>query len=215
MTMTDGTVGVITLLAGALFCFRGGAALRALMALWGAFVGFGLAAGATAAFAGRPPFSTPVDWVVAILVALVVGALTYAFYALAVAVAVGSIGFGIGTAIATAAGAGNAWAGIIGLVVGVLAAIVALATDLPYLLLVLLGALIGAGAMVAALMLFTGQLDVSHLTPVGVRGALTAHSWWTWVLLALAALGTVVQWRRPVVDDRWRHRSRRVRADGA
>jgi len=38
--MADLWVGVIALVAGLVLCFRGAAALRAVLALWGAFMGF-------------------------------------------------------------------------------------------------------------------------------------------------------------------------------
>lgn len=206
--MTDWVVGLIALLAGALFCFRGGAALRALMAVWGGFVGFALGAGVVAAAAGRPPLSQPVDWIAAILGALILGSLAYAFYALAVVISVGSIGFAVGAGIATAAGATGTWAGVAGLAGGVLAAVLALTTQLPRLLLVLLGAVTGAAAMVGALMLFLGQLDVADLTAGGIRAAVGTSPWWTGILVVLAALGTFVQLRRPAAADaNWNTRS--------
>ena len=199
--MTNWVVGLIALIAGALFCFRGGAALRALLAVWGGFVGFALGAGVVAAASGRPPLSEPVDWIAAILGALILGSLAYAFYALAVVISVGSIGFAIGAGIATAAGATGTWAGVAGLAGGVLAAVLALTTQLPRLLLVLLGAVVGAAAMVGALMLLLGQLDVAGLTSGAFRTALEASPWWTGIFLVLAVIGTFVQLRRPAAAD--------------
>jgi hypothetical protein len=194
-------VGLITLLAGALFCFRGGAALRALMALWGGFVGFAIGAEVVSVATGRPPFAGPAGWLGALVGALVLASLVYVFYALAVIVTVGSIGFGLGAGLATAVGAGEAWVGAAGLGGALLLAVIALTSELPRLLLVMLGALVGAAAMVGALMLLLGDLDLAHLTSQGIRNAVAASPWWTGVWVVLAALGTFVQLRRPPAAD--------------
>lgn len=202
--MSAGIVGLVTLIAGALFCFRGGAALRALLAVWGGFVGFVLGAEVAALVTGQPPFTGAAGWIGALLGALVLGSLAYAFYALAVVLSVGSMGFSLGALVAASLGAPDPWAGVIGLATGIGLAAVALSTELPRLLLNLFAAVVGAAAMVGALMLLLGQLELRDLTPGGVLDAVAASPWWVAAVVVVAVLGTIVQSRRPAADDeRW------------
>lgn len=209
--MTAGVVGLVTLIAGALFCFRGGAALRALLAVWGGFVGFVLGAEVAASVTGEQPFTGPGGWIGALLGALVLGSLAYAFYALAVVLSVGSMGFSLGALLAAILGAPDPWAGVVGLAAAIGLAVVALATELPRLLLTVFAAVVGAVAMVGALLLLFGRLGVGQLTPGGVWDAVAASPWWAAAVVVLAVLGTIVQSRRPAVaDQRWGPRASRT-----
>lgn len=200
-------VGIITLLIGALFCFRGNVALRAVMALWGAFVGFWLGAGAASGLSGEPLLGGPISWTVALLVALLFGVLAYAFYALAVVIGMGSIGLGLGTAITAGLGVENSAVVIaVGLLGAVALAILAVTTNLPYVLLVVVSAIGGAGAMVAGLILVLGVVTLDA-DQAAIQDAVGTQWWWTVVHLGLAVAGVVVQLRsgaRTDVRREWR-----------
>ncbi|NCD20102.1 MAG: DUF4203 domain-containing protein [Actinobacteria bacterium] len=200
-------VGIITLLIGALFCFRGNVALRAVMALWGAFVGFWLGAGAASGLSGEPLLGGPISWIVALLVALLFGVLAYAFYALAVVIGMGSIGLGLGTAITAGLGVENSAVVIaVGVLGAVALAILAVTTNLPYVLLVVVSAIGGAAAMVGGLILVLGVVTLDA-DQAAIQDAVGTQWWWTVVHLALAVAGVVVQLRsgtRTDVRREWR-----------
>ncbi len=82
--MTDVVLGILAVLAGAVFCFRGLPAMRIVIAFWGAFAGFGLGAALVAAIGGDSYLSTALGWVVGILVAILFAVLAYLYYAVAV-----------------------------------------------------------------------------------------------------------------------------------
>ena len=84
-------VGIVTILIGALFCFRGNVALRAVMAIWGAFAGFWIGAGAAAGLSGEALLGGPVSLIAAVIEALLFGLISYSFYALAVVITSASI----------------------------------------------------------------------------------------------------------------------------
>src|SRR5690554_2479792 len=109
MPMTDVVVGVLALLVGLLLCFRGSGAMRVLLALWGAFTGFGLGAGLVAALTDQGYLATVTGWLVAIVLALVLAALAYLFYAVAIVLAFASMGFVLGQTPASVLGAGEPW----------------------------------------------------------------------------------------------------------
>lgn len=193
--MTQVWVGILAILVGALFCFRGNVALRAVMAIWGAFAGFWIGAGAAAGLSGETLLGGPVSWIAALLVALLLGVLAYAFYVLAVIIAMGSIGLGLGTLLSTALGVENdAAVVVISLLGAAVLAVLAITTNLPYILLVVVSALGGAGAMVAGLVLLLGVVSLGA-DEASVQQAIGDQWWWTLVQLALAAAGVVVQLR--------------------
>lgn len=205
-------VGIVTILIGALFCFRGNVALRAVMAIWGAFAGFWIGAGAAAGLSGEALLGGPVSWIAAVLVALLFGVLAYAFYALAVVITMGSIGLGLGSLLATVLGVENDVAvAVISLLGAAALAILAITTNLPYLLLVIISAIGGAGAMVAGLLLAFGIVGIG-VDEATVQQTLGEQWWWTLVHLALAAAGVAVQLRSSARKDLQREwRSAQVR----
>src|SRR5690625_5304400 len=107
--MVDVVMGVLALLIGLLLCFRGRVAMRVLLALWGAFVGFGLGASLVAGLTGHGYLDSAAGWLAAIVLALVFAVLAYLFFAVAVVLAFASMGFVLGQTLAIALGAGQGW----------------------------------------------------------------------------------------------------------
>jgi hypothetical protein len=163
-------VGIIAVLIGALLCFRGYVTMRLIISLFGAFVGFllgaGLVAGATDSGFGQLALS----WLVGIVGAVLFGVLAYFSYQIAVVIGMAAIGFTIGTTVMAAFGIGSQVAVVaVGLVAGALLAVIAIATDLPAVILVVLTALAGASVTVAGVMVIAGSIGLNRLTVEGVR----------------------------------------------
>ncbi len=211
--MENVVIGLVAILVGALFCFRGNVAIRLVLTLWGAFTGFWLGAALAAALTETPMLSGPVGWIAAGAGALVAGSLAYFVFALAVVIGVGAVGFALGAWIATALGAD---AGVIPAVAGVVAAIalvaLALITRLPFVLLVVLSATAGAGVIIAGVQVLLG-LVTPEANSESVEALMAGQWWWSLLYLALAAAGMVVQFKGERIDARsqWRHAERGVR----
>lgn len=189
-------MGIIAIAAGAVFSFRGYWAMRTVIGLWAGFVGCGLGAGLFASIAQQPPLAEPMSWVAAIVVALRLAWLAYAFYAAAVILTMGSVGFAVGGAIGSALGL-SGWMFILaGLAGGLLLVLIAVVTNLPALLLIVATALGGGSAIVIGIALLMGWLPVSALTPDAAGSALTAHTWLVIVELVLVVAGVLTQLRR-------------------
>jgi hypothetical protein len=190
------TVGLIAVLIGALLCFRGYAALRVVIALWGAFAGFVLGAGLVAGVTGEGFLASVLAWIVGTVVALVFGLLAYLYYAISVVVGMGAIGFALGTTAMVAFGVTWSWLIVlVGIAVGALLAVLAIAGDLPLLLLAVLGAFAGATTIVAGLLLVVGTIASEDLAEPDTTASLELGWWWTAAYLALAVAGLVVQLR--------------------
>jgi hypothetical protein len=207
--MEELLVGVVAVVIGGALCFRGYAALRVVIAVWGAFAGFLLGAGVVAGATGEGLLASALAWAVGVVVALSFGLLAYAYYAISVLIGMSAIGFTLGTTGMVALGVTWSWVVVlVGIVVGALLAMLAIAGDLPKLLLALLGAFAGSSIALGGVLLVLGLLDRGDLASTETTAALDL--WWGWtvayVVLALAGLASQMRdvgARRGTLRDDW------------
>ncbi len=205
--MSDITVGVIAILTGAVFCFRGYLAMRIIIPLWGAFAGFMLGAGIVAGADGF--LGSALGWIVGIVLAVVFGLLAYLYYEVAVMLGMMAIGFTLGASLMVALGGTWSWLIVLsGVALAVVLAFVALAADLPMALLTVLSAMAGASGIVAGLMLVFGVTDLGDFDSVQTTTALADDWWWYAIYLVLAVGGMIAQFidvdrRRDTLRAAW------------
>ncbi len=194
--MPNIVIGILAVLVGALFCFWGVAAMRGVIAVWGAFVGFTLGAGLISAWTDANFLGNALGWIVGIALALLFALISYLYYAVAVTLAMASIGFALGTALMVALGVSWNWVIIlVGVIAGVLLAWACLAMNLPAILLVVLSAFGGSTAIVGGLMFLFGQIHTTEFQRGDITARIQDH-WWWWVLyVVIAVVGIVAQAR--------------------
>lgn len=194
--MSSIVIGLLAVVVGAVFCFWGVVAMRVVIAVWGAFAGFNLGAGLVAGIGHDAYLSTPLGWIVGIVVAILFAALAYLFYAVAILLLMVSIGFALGTTLLAAFGVDWNWVVIgAGVICGVLLAWATLAVNLPAVLLVVLSALGGSTAIVVGLMFLSDTIRTTDIARDEVTATVAGH-WWWWVLYAgFAVLGVIAQLR--------------------
>ncbi len=203
-------LGLVALIAGAVFCFAGYRAFRIVIPIWGAFTGFALGAGLISSWTDDAMLAKPLGWLLGLVLALVFALLAYLYYAFAVVLAMASLGFLLGSSLMTALGMEWEWLVVlVGLAVGVGAALLALLANMPRLLLIVVSALAGATAIVAGAMLLFGTLETSDLNHAAVTETID-DSWWWWIVYAvLAVVGIVAQLasgaREDAVRAAWVH----------
>lgn len=194
--MENLVIGILAILVGGLLTVAGYAALRAVIAVWGAVAGFLLGAGLVATFTGEGFLATLLGWGVGLAVGLAFGLIAYLYYAVSVVLAMSAIGFTLGSTLVAALGVTWTWllvlAGVAG---GVLLAVLAIVGDLPMLLLTVLGALAGASITITGLLLVFGVLDRTDLADPETTTNLELGWWWTAGYVALVVIGLVVQLR--------------------
>lgn len=195
-SMNDIVLGLLALVAGLLFCFRGHLLLRVIIPIWGAFVGFTLGAGIVAAATDEGFLSTALAWFVGFGLAVLFAGIAYLYYAVAVVIAMASIGFSLGASLMVALGVSWTWLIVLaGLAVGVLLAALAIIADMPSVVLVVLSALAGASAATFGLMLLAGTLESDDLTVGEVTRNVDDGWWWYAIYVVLAVIGVVLQAR--------------------
>ncbi|RVW09676.1 DUF4203 domain-containing protein [Prescottella agglutinans] len=207
--MSDIVIGILAVFVGAVFCFRGVPAMRFVIALWGAFAGLNLGAGLVSAITGDDYLATFLGWLVGILVAVLFAVLSYLYYAVAVTLTMASVGFALGSAGMAALGVTWNWVVItVGVVVGVALAVLALAVDLPAVLLVVVSVLGGAVTIVGGVMLLAGTLDTTDFDEPTLTADVTHDWWWYALYVALVVAGAVAQTRalgrERSLRDQWR-----------
>ena len=191
--MQDIVVGIIAILVGAVFCFRGWVLLRVIIPIWGAFAGFMFGAGLVSAIWDEGFLATMLGWASGILFALVFGLLAYLYYEVAVIITMAAIGFAIATSVLVALGVTWSWLIILaGLALAVLLAILAIVGSMPMVILVLLSAFAGSATVVAGLMLLFGVVDAETWS-VQTTQTLDDNWWWYAIYLTLALVGVVLQ----------------------
>jgi hypothetical protein len=188
--MNDFVVGVIALLTGAVFCFRGYLAMRLVIPVWGAFAGFMAGAGLVSGDAGF--LGNALGWLVGFGLAIVFGLIAYLYYEVSVVIGMMGIGFVLGTSLMVALGVNWSWLIVLsGVVMAVALAFVAIAGDVPMVLLTVLTALAGASVIVAALMLFVGTFDAEDFS-IGKTTEYVADDWWWFVIYGGLVVGGMI-----------------------
>ncbi len=193
--MKDVVVGILIILIGALFCFRGWLAMRIVIPIWGAFAGFIVGAGLVQGWTGDGFLSTSFSWIIGIVFAIVFFFLAYLYFEVSVILAMGFIGFAVGVAALGALGVTWNWLLVlVGIVVGLALAGVAIASNLPMGVLAVVTALGGASAITAGLMLVVGTVNLDDFdNGVTTKDLIHDNPWWYVLYFALAIAGIIAQ----------------------
>ena len=194
--MPDIVIGILAIVVGTIFCFRGFLAMRFVISIWGAFAGLNLGAALVSVISGDSFLVTALGWIVGVLLALAFSVLAYLYYAVAVVFAMASVGFLLGASAMVAAGVTWNWVVVlVGVLIGIALAVLTLAVDLPAVLLVVLSVLGGAVAIVGGVMLLVGTLNTEDFNQAILMESVKAEWWWYAMYVALIIAGVVTQTR--------------------
>jgi hypothetical protein len=192
----DFLVGLLALVVGLVFCFRGYLAMRVVIPIWGGFAGFMFGAGLVDSFSDDGFLASALGWVVGIAMALLFALLAYFYYEISVVIVRGASGFTLGSTVMVALGVTWSWVIIlVGLAAGAILAVVAVVGDLPMALLTILTALAGASAAVTGLMLIFGVISLEDFDSVATTERLDDDWWWYVIFGVLVFAGMVAQIR--------------------
>jgi hypothetical protein len=177
-----------------MFCFRGYVAMRSIISIWGAFVGFAFGAGLIAGVGDDGFLRTSLAWFVGFVFALIFAAFAYFYYEISIIIAMSSIGFALGAGVMVAANVSWTWLIVlVGVVVGTLLAILAIRSDLPGTLLILLSAMGGASATVFGTMLLFGATNTIEYADAAAPQQVDDDWWWYAMYVGLVIVGAIVQ----------------------
>ena len=194
--MREVVLALLALAVGSLFCFRGYLTMRLVIPICGALSGFLLGAGLVDQVTGDGFLTGALGWSVGLAFAVAFWFLAYAYYEVSVVLAMAAVGFVLGASLMVALDVSWSWPVVlVGVLVGMALAVLAVVGRLPMLLLTVLTAVAGAGTIVAGIMLLTGSLTADDLDSAAVAARIEDSAGW-WVLYAvLAGTGIVLQLR--------------------
>lgn len=189
-------LGVLLLAVGALFALRGYLAMRVVIPVWGALAGFVLGAGLVSNLGSDRFLGSVASWLVGLAVAILFGLLAYLYYEVSVVLAMSAVGFAIGTSLMVAVGVTWSWLiVVVGVLAGVLLAVVAIVGNLPMVLLTVLTAMAGSSAIVAGVMMVAGTVTDADLNDVATTERLSDQWGWYLLYVVVAVAGIVAQLR--------------------
>lgn len=185
--MIENLAGVLLVLLGLLLALRGSSAIRALLTVLGAVVGYGYGAALASGASATSPLASVPPWVAGAVAAVLLGLLAYFVYVAAVILAFGVLGLSLGSALASWLGIPWDWATtVVALVIGVGVALLAIALRLPRALLIIVSAFLGASTLVSGALILTLQPTIGT-SPDALP------TWATVLYVAVVIVGLIVQ----------------------
>lgn len=190
---TFACAGIIGMLFGTALTFAGYRLFIFLLPIWGFFFGLGLGAQSVQVLLGDGFLATVTSWVVGFVVALVFALLSYAFYAFAVAIIGGSLGYAVAVGLLT-------WIGLdmglivwlVGLVAGVIMAIVTIALNLQKWVVIAATSVLGAATIFGTILLMFNPASQVMESPV--KTMLSTSPLIAILFLVVAGLGIYMQY---------------------
>lgn len=207
--MADIILGVLAMVAGVAMLVAGRAVLRLMIPIWGFFAGFAAGAALVASFADERFLGTVLGWVLGLVLALVFAILAYLYYYVAVVLAMGAAGFAIGSGLIVALGISWNWVAVLmGTAVGLVLGVLAVFTNVPMMVLVIVGSIAGAVGVTGGLMLLVGSLNSADFSRGDFVDRVSDSFGWSLLLLVLALGGIAIQamqraLMRQSIQDTW------------
>jgi hypothetical protein len=186
--------GLIGILFGLALAFAGYRFFLFLLPIWGFFFGLAFGAQTVQMLFGQAFLATITSWVVGFIVAVAFAVLSYLFYFLAVAIIAGALGYAVVVGLVQAIGLPMGWLlWIIGVVAGIIVAIVTLRFNLQKWVIIIGTAVLGAGVIIGTFVLMAYPSADVLANPVRF---VIANNWFMALLfIVIAVLGVIVQVR--------------------
>lgn len=184
--------GLIGIMFGLALCFAGYRLFLVLLPIWGFFFGLALGAQAVQAIFGQAFLATITSWVVGFIVGGIFAVLAYLFYVAAVAIIAGALGYSAAVGILLAIGLQMpfiVW--LIGIVAGVVLAIITLRFNLAKWVIIIATGVLGAATIVGAILLMF--VPAAQILENPVKAVLNASPLSAILFLVVAVLGIVAQ----------------------
>jgi hypothetical protein len=204
--VADILLGLVAIVAGAAMLVAGQFVLRLMLPIWGFFAGFAFGAGLVANLADERFLGTVLGWVLGLVFALIFALLAYLYYYVAVVLAMAAFGFAIGSGLVVALGIDWNWVAVlVGLAVGAVIGLASVVTNMPMIVLVVLGSIAGAVGVVGGLMLLVGSLNTADFSRGDFTDTVSNNVGWYILLLVLVFAGILIQARQRVLLRRSIH----------
>jgi|GEM_PF-1017161 len=187
---------LLSAVIGLLLVFSGYRLGRLLIPLMGFMVGLSLGGAVIGDLAGEVFLGTLLGVVVGLTSGLLLALLAYFYYYIAVIIMTGGLGYWLGSGFILLLGfSPGALSVLVGIGIGILVGLAAIATDMPKYVLMVLTTFAGAVMTVGGIMLLFNQIPFDTYSYTTARVALSNSFWWSAVGVVLFVAGLVAQIR--------------------
>ncbi|HET6746144.1 MAG TPA: DUF4203 domain-containing protein [Candidatus Limnocylindria bacterium] len=192
--MNEAAIGVLAVLIGLVACLAGYVVFRLVLPILGFLVGLGLGAQLAATLFDQPYLGSPLSWVVAIVVGVVVATIAFVWWYVSVALTIAGLGYAIGFGAAQGLGMEATAAVVAGIVVAVVFALIALLLRVPIGVVIVVTAFWGSSALIGGVLVLVNRIEPSQLRNGTVDVVIDGSPLLLAVWLALGVVGVLVQW---------------------
>jgi Domain of unknown function (DUF4203) len=188
--------GGILLFLGSLVAFAGYRLFLVLLPIYGFFFGLSFGAHSVQALFGDGFLSTTTSWVVGFFAGLLFALLSYLFWVFAVALVAGSLGYALVAGFFSLFDADlDVVVWIVGVAVGILFGVAALALNLQKAIVIIATALLGAWTIVGTFLFMFTPATPESIAESGAKMILDDHPLWFLIFAVVAAIGMIFQFQ--------------------
>jgi hypothetical protein len=192
--MTETVIGVLAILIGLAACLAGYAVFRMVLPILGFLVGMGLGAQLAATLFDQPYLDTPLSWVLAIVIGVLVATIAFVWWYVSVALTIAGLGYAIGYGAAIGLGmtvSGGVLAGVILAVVFALAAVI---LRVPIGVVIVVTAFWGSSALIGGVLILMDRIQPRQLRNGTVDVVIAESALLLAIWVGVGILGVLVQW---------------------
>jgi len=190
----DEVFALLAIGSGLALVFAGYRLARVIIALWGFITGLALGGAIAADLSSTPLLGASLGVVTGLIVGLTLACVAYLFYAGAIIVLFSALGYWLASGFVLLMGSNfGLLAGLLGIGIGIMTGIFAIAFNAPKIVLISITSLAGAMATIYGILLITNQLALSTLGYGTAASAIEDSALWTLAILVLTGVGCVIQ----------------------
>jgi Domain of unknown function (DUF4203) len=192
--VTETVIGVLAILIGLIACLAGYAVFRIVLPILGFLVGMGLGAQLAATIFDQPYLDTPLSWILAIVVGLVVATIAFAWWYISVALTIAGLGYAIGYGAGIGLGLTITGSVVAGVVVAVIFALAAIILRVPIGVVIVVTAFWGSSALIGGVLVLMNRIEPRQLRNGTIDVVITESALLLAIWVAIGILGVLVQW---------------------
>jgi hypothetical protein len=192
--VTETVIGVLAILIGLIACLAGYAVFRIVLPILGFVVGFGLGAQLAATIFDQPYLDTPLSWIMAIVVGLVIATIAFAWWYISVALTIAGLGYAIGYGAGIGLGLTVTGSVVAGVVVAVIFALAAIILRVPIGVVIVVTAFWGSSALIGGVLILMNRIEPRQLRNGTVDVVIAESALLLAIWVAIGILGVLVQW---------------------
>jgi hypothetical protein len=192
--MNEAVIGILAILIGLVACLAGYVVFRLVLPILGFFVGLGLGAQLAASLFNQPYLGSPLSWVIAIAVGLLIATIAFIWWYVSVALTIASLGYAIGFGVAHGLGWDPTAELVAGVALAVIFALVALVLRVPIAIVIVVTAFWGSSALIGGVLILFDRIEPNQLRNGTVDVVIAGSPVLLLVWLAVGVVGVLVQW---------------------